>query len=90
MDQILTDFVSQTKADPALAHDLLEATGWDLEAALSAFQGLHDTHAVLPEDQLDFAFDPGECTLSIVQRTDLAHYVRLAIALASTGTFGWF
>ncbi len=60
MDQILTEFITRTKADPALAHDLLEATEWQLEAALEAYQGLHDTHAVIPEEQIDFAFESGE------------------------------
>ena len=59
MDDILSDFISRTKADPALAHDLLDATDWNLEAALSAFEGLHDTHSVLPEDT-DFEFESGE------------------------------
>ena len=65
MDSILTKFVSRTKADPALAHDLLEATGWELEAALTAYQGLHDTHAVVPEDELDFGFDPSNAYKAI-------------------------
>ena len=58
MDEILTEFIEQTKADPALAHDLLEATGWSLEAALAAYEGLQDTHAVLPEpEDTDYQFD---------------------------------
>lgn len=58
MDDILSEFISHTNADPALAHDLLEATGWELEVALSAFEGLKDTHAVLPDDEFDF--DPSK------------------------------
>ena len=44
MQKIHSDFISQTDADPALAQDLLDATEWDLQAALQAFQGLSETH----------------------------------------------
>ena len=58
-DEVLTDFIERTKVEPALANDLLEATGWDLEAALAAFEGLQDTRAVQPEEE-DFVFDSSE------------------------------
>ena len=62
MDTILTDFISRTKADPALAHDLLDAADWNLEAALAIFDGLKETRAVeLPE----YEYDPSESTHSI-------------------------
>lgn len=44
MEAVLSDFVSRTNADPSFAQDLLEATGWDLNAALAAFDGLNVTH----------------------------------------------
>ena len=43
MDAILTEFIQRTKADPALAQDLLDATLWDLEAAIAAFEGFNIT-----------------------------------------------
>ena len=52
MDDILTEFISQTRADPALAHDLLEAANWNLGEALAVYDGLMDTRAVVPEEQL--------------------------------------
>lgn len=58
-DEILTAFIDQTRVEPALAHDLLEATGWDLDTALAAYQGLQDTRAVQPEEE-DFVFDTSE------------------------------
>ena len=42
-DQKLTEFIQQTKADPSLAQDLLEATEWNLEAAIAAHKGLNVT-----------------------------------------------
>ena len=44
MRKIHSDFVNQTQADPALAQDLLDATNWDMKAALQAFKGLSVTH----------------------------------------------
>ena len=44
MDAILTEFIQRTKADPSLAQDLLEATQWDLEAAIAAFEGFNITY----------------------------------------------
>ena len=52
MDDILTEFVSQTQADAALAHDLLEAAEWNLDRALSMYSGFMNTQAVEPEDQI--------------------------------------
>lgn len=43
MRKMHSDFVAQTKADPALAQDLLDATEWNMEAALEAFKGLSVT-----------------------------------------------
>ena len=44
MRQIHSDFVNQTEADPALAQDLLDATDWNMEAALQAYKGLSITY----------------------------------------------
>lgn len=57
MDAVLTDFIGQTQADPALARDLLDASGWDINAALAMFSGLKDTRAVEP---LEYEYDPSE------------------------------
>ncbi len=43
MQKIHSDFVTRTKADPALAQDLLDATNWNIEAALEAYKGLSIT-----------------------------------------------
>lgn len=61
MDIILTNFISQTRADPALAQDLLEATNWDMDAAILAFESLQDTRAVEPPE---YQYDPSKCYLS--------------------------
>ena len=52
MDDILTEFVSRTQSDPALAHDLLEAAGWNLDTALAMYDGFYSTEAVEPEDEI--------------------------------------
>ena len=41
-DSILTEFIDHTHVEPALASDLLDATGWDLSRALSTFEGMKD------------------------------------------------
>ena len=41
MDDILSDFIAQTHAEPSLAQDLLEGVSWDLSAALSLYQGFN-------------------------------------------------
>ena len=51
-DEILTEFVTQTRADAALAHDLLEAAEWNLDHALHMYEGFMNTQAVQPEDQI--------------------------------------
>lgn len=57
VDFILTEFIERTKADPALAQDLLEATEWNLDSALAAYDSLHDTKAVgVPE----YEYNPSE------------------------------
>ena len=58
MDVILSDFLQRTNADPALAQDLLEATEWDLDAAVQAYEGLKDTQAVTPQE---YTYNPSEC-----------------------------
>lgn len=65
MDAILTDFIGQTQADPALAQDLLDASGWDIKAALAMFSGLKDTRAVEPAE---YEYDPSEyvCVLTLL------------------------
>ena len=50
MDDILTEFISHTKADAALAHDLLESTGWNLEEALTLYDSVMQTHDVKTEE----------------------------------------
>ncbi len=49
-DSVLTTLIERTHADPALARDLLDATQWDLEAAVSAYHSLYDTASVEPEE----------------------------------------
>ena len=44
MQKIHSDFVTQTKADPSLAQDLLDATDWNIAAALEAYKGLSVTY----------------------------------------------
>ena len=56
-DSVLTTFIERTRADPALARDLLDATEWNLEAAVSAYHGLYDTKAVEPQE---YQYDPSE------------------------------
>ena len=53
----MSDFIGRTRADPALAQDLLDAAEWDLEAAIALFDGLKDTRAVEPEEE-EFHYDP--------------------------------
>lgn len=48
MDDILTQFIQRTKADPSLARDLLDATQWDLQAALAVYDGFSVTYE--PQD----------------------------------------
>lgn len=36
-DLVLSEFVSSTGADPAIAQDILDTHEWDLQAALKAF-----------------------------------------------------
>jgi len=55
MDQVLTDFIQRTKAEPSLARDLLEATDWNLDSALLAYESLNDTQAVQPQE---FQYNP--------------------------------
>ena len=57
MDAVLTEFIHRTNADPALAQDLLEATEWDVDAAVQAYEGLKDTQAVLPQE---YEYNPSE------------------------------
>ena len=52
MDDILTEFVTRTHSDAALAHDLLEAAEWNLDRALDMYDGFLNTQAVQPEDQI--------------------------------------
>ncbi len=55
MDQVLSDFIERTKAEPSLARDLLEATDWSLDSALLAYESLNETSAVQSQD---FHYDP--------------------------------
>ena len=57
MDSILTEFITRTRADPALAQDLLEATEWNLDAAIAAYESLHDTKAV---DVPEYVYNPSK------------------------------
>lgn len=43
-EKVLSDFISRTNTDPGFAQDLLEATGWNIEAATAAFNGLNVTN----------------------------------------------
>lgn len=61
MDEILTEFLAQTHADAALAHDLLEATEWNLDSALAMYDGFMNTQAVQPEDQICMSINCGLC-----------------------------
>lgn len=54
-EQKLSEFIQRTKADPALAEDLLEATEWDLEAAMAAYASLNVT-----SERRKFESDSGE------------------------------
>ena len=56
MDTVLSDFIDRTHADPALAQDLLDAAGWNIESAIALFDGLKDTRAVEPEEE--YQYDP--------------------------------
>lgn len=58
MDKILTDFIEQTRAEPSLAHDLLEATEWNMDAALLAYESFKDTRAVDPH--ADYHYNPSK------------------------------
>ena len=52
MDDILTEFLSRTQSDAALAHDLLEAAEWNLDTALTMYDGFMDTQTVQPDDEI--------------------------------------
>ncbi len=56
-DSVLTTFIERTHADPALARDLLDATDWHLEEAVTAYHSLYDTKTVEPEE---YQYDPSE------------------------------
>ena len=58
MDSILTEFIERTEADPALARDLLEATEWNLDMAVMAYESLHDTKSVEPQE---YVYNPSKC-----------------------------
>jgi hypothetical protein len=58
MDSILTEFIQRTKADPALAQDLLEATEWNLDMAVIAFESLQETKTEEPQE---YVYDPSKC-----------------------------
>jgi OTU domain-containing protein 7 len=49
-DIILTNFVSSTGVDPALAQDILDSHEWDLEAALRAFSDLKNSKTTAVAD----------------------------------------
>ena len=57
MDSILTEFIDRTRADPALAQDLLEATEWNLDAAIAAYDSLHETKAV---EAPEYVYNPSK------------------------------
>ena len=59
MDKILTDFIQQTRVEPSLAHDLLEATEWNVDDALLAYESLKDTRAVDPPE---YQYNPSKCS----------------------------
>ena len=52
MDDILTEFITRTRADAALAHDLLEAAEWNLDNAVGMYCGFMSTSPVQPENQI--------------------------------------
>ncbi len=56
-DSVLTTFIERTHADPALARDLLDATDWNLEEAVTAYHSLYDTKTVEPEE---YQYDPSK------------------------------
>ena len=60
MDLILTDFIQRTNVDPSLAHDLLEATEWDMDAAMIAYESIQDTWAVDPPE---YEYNPSKFIL---------------------------
>ncbi len=56
-DSVRSTFIERTHVDPALARDLLDATDWNLEAAVTAYHSLYDTKTVEPEE---YQYDPSE------------------------------
>ena len=58
MDSILTEFIQRTRADPALAQDLLEATDWNLDMAIMTYDSFHETKVVEPPE---YVYDPSKC-----------------------------
>ena len=62
MDDILTEFITRTRADAALAHDLLEAAEWNLDKAVGMYCGFMSTSPVQPEDQIS---ESPTCTMYI-------------------------
>ncbi len=62
MDSILTEFIQRSKADPALAQDLLEATEWNMEAALLAYESLQETRVVEPPE---YEYNPSKYTVGV-------------------------
>ena len=80
MDDILSKFISQTRAEPSLAQDLLEAVSWDLSSALSLYEGFNVMYekpnysdvdqgvahnTIVHEDTLNF-YHPCVCTCTSV------------------------
>ena len=51
MDDILSEFITETSAEPALAQDLLEAAGWNLQSALDMYHRLMGTQSAHPQPQ---------------------------------------
>ena len=62
MDQVLSDFIERTKVEPSLARDLLEATDWNLDNAVLAYESLNETSAVEPQE---YQYNPSKCPPSV-------------------------
>ena len=57
MDSVLSEFIERTKAEPALARDLLEATNWNLDMAIMTYNSFQETKVVNPPE---YVYDPSK------------------------------
>ncbi len=86
-DSVLSTFIERTHADPALARDLLDATDWNLEAAVTAYHSLYDTKTVEPEE---YQYDPSEFIEIVASKQWIGNHALLFTLRLSVYSFSSF